>query len=188
MSYFPAFIKLDNKKILIIGGGNIAFEKLQRLLDFTSNISIIAVDLSEDMLRVIKDKNLYFEKRSYEKGDIKEFDIVVTAVDNIPLQAEIFEESKEYNCLCNSVDALEYCDFTFGSYIKKDDLTIAISTSGTSPAIAKHLKIYLKKLIPPNIGEFLKEMKNLRTTLPKGKERMKMLDQKAEKYINSWSQ
>ena len=188
MAYFPAFLKLDNKKILIVGGGYIAYEKLDHLLDFTSDISVIALELSDDMSRGIKENNLKFEQRAYEKGDIKEYAVVIVAVDDIPLQAEIFAESKQYNCLCNSVDSVEYCDFIFPSYIKKDDLTIAVSTSGSSPAMAKHLRIYLQNLIPDSIGEFLKEMKDLRRTLPKGKERMKMLDEKAKNYIKNWSE
>jgi len=187
MAYFPAFIKLDNKKILIVGGGYIAYEKLDHLLDFTHDISVIALDFSDEMSKRIKEENLEFEQRAYKEGDIKDFAVVIVAVDDIPLQAEIFEESKKYNCLCNSVDSVEYCDFIFPSYVKKDDLTIAVSTSGSSPAMAKHLRIYLQKLIPDGIGEFLKEMRNLRKTLPKGKERMKMLDEKAKNYIKDWS-
>lgn len=187
MSYFPAFLKLDKKKILIIGGGYIAYEKLEHLLDFTKDITIIAPELSSDMSKMIKQENLVFHKRVYETGDIKEYSIVIVAVDDIPLQAEIFEESKKYNCLCNAVDSVDYCDFIFPSYIKKDDLTIAVSTSGASPAMAKQLRIYLQNLIPDGISDFLNEMKELRKTLPKGKERMKMLDKKAQDYINTWS-
>jgi len=187
MAYFPAFLKLDNKKTLIVGGGYIAYEKLTHLLDFTKDISVIALEFSDDMLKSIQENNLTFEQRTYKSGDIKDFAVIIVAVDDIKLQAEIFAESKQYNCLCNSVDSVEYCDFIFGSYVKKDDLTIAISTSGTSPAMAKHLRMYLQNLIPNGISEFLKEMKDLRRTLPKGKERMKMLDKKAENYIKSWS-
>jgi len=187
MAYFPAFLKLDNKKILIVGGGYIAYEKLDHLLDFSKDISVIALELSNDMQEAIQKNNLHFEKRAYVRGDIKNFAVVIVAVDDIPLQADIFAESKQYNCLCNSVDSVDYCDFIFPSYIKKDDLTIAVSTSGASPAMAKHLRIYLQNLIPDSIGEFLKEMKDLRKTLPKGKERMKMLDEKAKNYIQQWS-
>ncbi len=187
MAYFPAFIKLDNKKILIVGGGYIAYEKLEHLLDFTKDIYVIASEFSDEMIQRIKKENLGFEKRAYEVGDIKDYAVVIVAVDDIPLQSEIFQESKKYNCLCNSVDSVDYCDFIFPSYVKKDDLTIAISTSGASPAMAKHLKKYLKNLIPEGISDFLKEMKSLRKTIPKGKERMKMLDKKAENYIKSWS-
>ncbi len=187
MAYFPAFIKLDDKNILIVGGGNIACEKLERLLDFTHDIEVIAADLSEPMMQILAKENIPYEKRRYVKGDIAGFAVVIVAVDDISLQAEIYEESKQYKCLCNAVDSVAYCDFIFPSYVKKDDLTIAISTSGASPALAKHLKAYLKDLIPSGISAFLKEMKELRNTLPKGKERMKMLDEKAEEYIQSWS-
>jgi precorrin-2 dehydrogenase/sirohydrochlorin ferrochelatase len=187
MSYFPAFLQLKNKKILIVGGGAIAYEKLEHLLDFTKDIVIIAQDFSDDMLHRITQENLKYEQRFYRSGDIAEFAIVVVAVDDIPLQAEIFKESKHYNCLCNAVDSTAYCDFIFPSYIKKGDLTVAVSTSGTSPAMAKYLRIFLQKMIPESIVAFLQEMKNLRKTLPKGKERMKMLDEKAKKYIESWS-
>ena len=187
MAYFPAFLKLDNKKILIVGGGYIAYEKLEHLLDFTKDIAVVALDFSDNMMKMITDNNLLFERRAYKEGDISEFAVVIVAVDNIPLQGEIFIESKKYNCLCNAVDSVDYCDFIFPSYIKKNDLTIAVSTSGASPAMAKHLRIYLQNLIPDTIGEFLQEMKNLRKTLPKGKQRMKMLDEKAKNYIQKWS-
>ena len=187
VAYFPAFLKLENKKILIVGGGNIAYEKLQRILDFTNEIHVIAQEYSDEMMHRINKENLHFEKRVYKEGDIKDFAVVIVAVDSIELQAEIFQESKKYNCLCNTVDSVDYCDFIFPSYIKKDDLTIAISTSGASPALAKYLRQYLQKMIPDTLSEFLEEMKALRKSLPKGKERMKMLDEKAKNYIKNWS-
>jgi len=187
MAYFPAFIKLDNMDILIVGGGYIASEKLEHLLDFTKKIRVISPELSSDMKKMIKDNNLVYENRIYKKTDIKDFGIVIVAVDDIPLQEEIFYEAKTYpNCLCNSVDSVKYCDFIFPSYIKKDDLTIAVSTSGSSPAMAKHLRMYLENLIPNTIGSFLQEMKNYRKTMPKGKERMEYLDKKAKDYISKW--
>ncbi len=186
MAYFPAFIKLDNEKILVVGGGNIAYEKLTHLLDFTRDIAVVAKDISKEMLEIVEKNNLPFQKRAYKKGDIEGFKIVIVAVDDIALQGEIFDESKEYNCLCNAVDSVDYCDFIFPSYVKKDDLTIAISTSGASPALAKYLRIYLSKLIPSSISDFLQEMKDLRKSLPKGKERMKMLDAKAKSFIEKF--
>ncbi len=184
-SYFPAFIKLDNKKVLLVGGGNIAYEKLTKLLDFTDDIVIIAPQISQNILTLASKHKLEYSLRAYQEGDIKECSLVVVAVDDLTLQKEIFLESQDYKCLCNSVDSVEYCDFIFPSYIKEDDLTIAISTSGASPAFAKHFKTYLKEKIPKNIGVFLTEMKGLRISIPKGVERMKMLDKKAREFIDS---
>lgn len=186
-SYFPAFIKLDDKKVLLVGGGNIAYEKLTKLLDFTDNIEIIAPEISQNILTLISEYSLKYSMREYKRADIKECSLVVVAVDDLDLQKEIFLESQNYKCLCNSVDSVEYCDFIFPSYIKEDDLTIAISTSGSSPAFAKHFKSYLKEKIPKSINKFLKEMKELRQTLPKGVERMKMLDEKAREFIKELS-
>lgn len=183
--YFPAFIKLDNKKILLVGGGNIAYEKLTKLLDFSHNIEIIAPEISKNILELISLHGLKYSKREYKKGDIIECCFVVIAVDDLSLQKEIYNESRELKCLCNAVDSVEYCDFIFPSYIKEDDLTIAISTSGASPAFAKHFKTYLKEKIPQNIGVFLAEMKGLRSSIPKGVERMKMLDKKVKDFIEN---
>jgi len=183
MSYFPAFITLEGKKVLLVGGGNIATEKLQKLLDFTHNIEIIAPFICENILKLAQEHTLTYENRAYKKGDIKECSLVVIAVDDLNLQKEIYEESQEYKCLCNAVDSVKYCDFIFPSYIKEGDLTIAISTSGASPAFAKHFKTYLREKIPQNLGVFLAEMKGLRSSVPKGVERMKMLDKKARDFI-----
>ncbi len=187
MGYFPAFLTLENKKILIVGGGRIAYEKLDHLLDFTHSVKVIATEFSEPMRVRLDNESLEWEQRAYQKGDLSGFMMVVVAVDDIALQAAIFKESKQYHCLCNAVDSVDYCDFIFPSYVKKDDLTIAISTSGASPAMAKHLKRYVQEMMPDDIVAFLREMKALRQTLPKGAERMKMLDAKAADYMKQWS-
>jgi precorrin-2 dehydrogenase/sirohydrochlorin ferrochelatase len=185
LAYFPAFIKLDKQNILIVGGGKIATNKLSHLLDFTKNIKIIAPYFTKDMKKLIKKNNLKFENRKYVKNDLKKITIIIVAIDDIPLQKKIYKQSKKYNCLCNSVDSVKYCDFIFPSYIKKDDLTIAISTAGSSPAFAKYFKSFLDEVIPKDIGNFLKKMKNYRKTLPKGKKRMQFLEKKAKKYIKN---
>ena len=185
MAYFPAFIKLENQKVLIVGGGKVAQEKLEKLLDFTDDIVLIASEFSSSLLSLIQKHSLKYSCREYRAGDIESFSIVIIAVDSLELQKEIFEESHSLRCLCNAVDSVEYCDFIFPSYIKEDDLTIAISTSGASPAFAKHFKHYLKKLLPSNISTFLQEMKAVRRELPKGKERMELLDKRARKFVES---
>ena len=188
MAYFPAFLKFDDKKILIVGGGNVALEKLEHLLDFTQDITLIAQQYNDASMALIQQHNLTHFVKTYETGDCKEFDIVIADVDNFTLQEEIYLETRQYSCLCNCVDLQKYCDFIFPSYVKKGDLTIAISTGGASPAVAKQLRIFLSKLIPNSIVEFLEQMKNYRKTMPKGKERMLFLDQKAKEYIQSWRQ
>lgn len=188
MAYFPAFLSFDDKKILIIGGGNVALEKLEHLLDFTKNITLISLEFNKKTKILIDQNNLKHYIKAYEKNDIEGFDIVIAAIDDFILQEEIYFDTRKYNCLCNCVDLQKYCDFIFPSYVKKGDLTIAISTSGTSPALAKQLRVLLSNLIPESIGEFLIQMKEYRKTMPKGKKRMEFFEKKVTEYIKTWKE
>ncbi len=187
MNFFPAYITMDDKNILIVGGGKVATDKLKHILNFTKNIKIIAKEINQEMKNIINENNLKYELRKYKYGDLDDFVITIVAIDDISMQKIIFNEATQKNKLCNSVDSVDYCNFIFPAYIKKGDLIVSISTSSTSPALAKHLKAYLSNLIPDDIANFLTYMKNLRSSLPKGKERMKLLDEKAKEYINKWS-
>ena len=186
MSFFPAYFSLKNRKILLIGGGTIALEKLEKLVDFTHNIDIISKEISQDFYNFATQHHLSIKERAYCQGDILTYDIVIVATDTVALHKSIFEESRSTRILVNSVDDTAYCDFIFPSYIKKGDLTISVSTSGTSPAMAKRLRIYLEKLIPSAIAPFLEEMKELRKSMPKGKKRMKFFEQKSDKFMKKY--
>ncbi len=183
MNYLPAFLKLDQSKVLLVGGGRIATEKIEKLLDFTTNIEVIADHYSEEMLSHIIDHNLNYQTKKYEPGDVEGFDIVVVAVDSLQLQEQIWKETRQMRTLCNAVDSVAYCDFIFPAYIKEGDLTIAVSTGGKSPAVAKHLKTFLHRKLPENIAAFLEEMGKIREELPKGQERMRVLSDKAKAFF-----
>ncbi len=185
MAYFPMLIDMTNLKVLVVGGGTIATEKLEKLIEFTTNITIISIKVEERAKELIEKYGLTLEKRAYIRGDIDGFDIVIVATDTIELHKAIYEESRDSKTLINSVDDTQYCDFIFPSYIKRDDLTIAFSTGGASPAFAKELRQYIEKIIPQNVGEFLKEMKALRKSMPKGKERMKYFERVVKEYFLS---
>jgi precorrin-2 dehydrogenase/sirohydrochlorin ferrochelatase len=174
---------MQDLKVLVVGGGNIATEKLEKLLDFTKEITVIASEVSVEANTLIKEHCLTLYQRTYRVGDIDGFDIVIVATDTVDLHKAIYEESRGSRILVNSVDNTDYCDFIFPSYVKKDDLTIAFSTGGASPAFAKHIRRHFEKIIPDSVGEFLKKMKALRSTMPKGPERMKYFDALVEKYF-----
>jgi len=182
-SYFPLFISFKNRNILLIGGGKIAFEKLKKLLEFTTNIKLISLEFSLEMLELVDKYSLVCERREYKSDDLKAIDFVVVAVNDESVHKKVYEDSRELKVFVNSVDNQEFCDFIFPSIIKDENLTLAISTNGASPAVSKYLKRFLQKKLPKNINNFIKEMKNLRKSLPKGQERMKLLEQKAKEFF-----
>ena len=182
MSFLPAYINLENKNILIVGGGTVATRKVKYLLDFTTNIKIISPKISTKLLKFISKYNLKYKNRKFKTKDLKKQDIIITAINNIKLQKNIFKKAKQLNIwLINSSDNIKHCDFIFPSYIKKGDLTISISTNGKSPTITKYLKKYLNNHIPDSINDFIQEMYYYRKILPKGKKRMQFL----KKYVKN---
>ncbi len=183
MSFFPAYFNLKDRRVLLIGGGNVALEKLEKLVDFTKDVDVISKGVSNEFKTFAKRYNIQIDKREYRYGDISNYDIVIVATNTVNIHKEIYEESRSSRILVNSVDNTAYCDFIFPSYIKKGDLTISISTSGASPAMAKRLRIYIEKLIPNSIESFLKELKELRKTIPKGKKRMKFFEDKSDAFM-----
>jgi precorrin-2 dehydrogenase/sirohydrochlorin ferrochelatase len=183
MSYFPMFMDMDDLKVLVVGGGAIATEKLEKLTDFTKEITVIAQEVSPEADRLIKEHCLTLYQRLYQTGDIEGFDIVIVATDTVALHKAIYEESRAYRILVNSVDNTDYCDFIFPSYVQKGDLTIAFSTGGASPAFAKQIRRHFEKIIPESVGGFLAKMKQLRREIPKGKARMKQFDEMVERYF-----
>jgi len=185
MAYFPMFMDMSNLKVLVVGGGAIATEKLEKLVDFTKEITVIAETISPEADCLIKDHCLTCYARLYRAGDIAGFDIVIVATDTVALHRAIYEESRGSRILVNSVDNTDYCDFIFPSYVKKEDLTIAFSTGGTSPAFAKYIRRHFERIIPDNVGEFLHKMKRLRSEIPKGRERMEQFDEMAASFIES---
>ncbi len=181
--YFPAYLNLKNKKVLVVGGGKIAGDKISHLLDFTNDITVIAPKIEKRVENFIDEHSLTYLQREYKNGDIEGFFVVIVAVDSLNLQRRVFEEAKDKKVLVNSVDSVEYCDFIFPSYIKRGDLTISFSTGGASPSLAKYLRRAIEKIVPDGIEDFLQELKAIRNSMPKGKERMQILDKKAKEYI-----
>ena len=183
MSYFPMYMDMSGLKVLVVGGGAIACEKLEKLVEFTKDITVIAPLISADTHQLIKDNCLTLYQRVYHSGDIKGFDIVIVATDTIELHKSIYEESRGSRVLVNSVDDTAYCDFIFPSFIKRDDLVISFSTSGASPAFAKRIRRYFEDVIPHDISSFLAKMKQLRRQIPKGKERMEYFEKLVKEYF-----
>lgn len=184
MAYFPMYVEMTHLKVLMVGGGTVAGKKLEKLLDFTANITVVSPEITKHVQHLIDTHALEFCQRTYRTGDIEGYDIVIVATDTAALHKEIYEESRGKRILVNSVDNTDYCDFIFSSYVQKGDLTIAFSTGGISPAFAKKMRVYFEKNIPDSVGAFLDRMKNLRKTMPKGKERMAYFDTLIDRYFS----
>jgi len=183
MPYFPLFVDLTDKCILVVGGGKVATHKVKKLLQFGAKITVVAPKVSNELKKLQKERKIKIKRRRFLTGDLKNKDLVVVASDDIKLQKRIYKLCTKKGILCNTVDVPEYCSFIFGSTIVRGDLVVAITTSGKAPALSKQLRKFLERVIPEDIENLLKELHELRKKLPKGTKRQKLLTKLAKEYF-----
>ncbi|HEU4575226.1 MAG TPA: TSUP family transporter [Chitinophagaceae bacterium] len=162
---FPVFFKLNQLKLLIVGGGHIGLEKLQAVLNNSPETCIHLVGITIcDAIKILSEEYpaICLSERAYNPSDLDESDLVIVAVNNIELAAIIRRDAKERGKLLNVADKPGLCDFYLGSVVKKGNLKIAISTNGKSPTIAKRLKEVLNDMIPAEMDNVLDNMQTIR--------------------------
>ena len=165
---FPVFLKLENKQLLIIGGGAIALEKLQAVLSNSpgTQITIVAPEILPEINELIQAcTNINFLKKQYEKSDLNNIDLVISAIGDKQQSEKIKKEAAEKGILINVADTPELCDFYLGSIVQKGDLKIAISTNGKSPTMAKRVKETLNEVFPEETQEVLENLYTIRENL-----------------------
>ena len=165
---FPVFLKLEDLRVLIVGGGNVGLEKLQAVLvnSPATHVRLVAPSIC-DPIKEIAATNHHVEliESVYNNSDLDDCDIVIAAVNNEIISELIRKDAKEKGKLINVADNPELCDFYLGSVVKKGNLKIAISTNGKSPTIAKRLREHLNTIIPDEIENLLQNMQVIRKNM-----------------------
>ncbi len=164
MAYFPMFLDIKDKKCLIIGGGEIAYRKLCILHEFGADITLIAEDIDE---KIYDFKDITILKQSYHENYLKSNVVVIAATNNNELNHEIAESCRQQGILVNAVDMKADCDFIFPSYIKKDEIVAAFSSSGLSPIITQYLKEQNETIITEELVSTAKLLGSLRPIVKK---------------------
>jgi siroheme synthase-like protein len=165
---FPVFLKLETLRLLIVGAGNVATEKLTAVLTHSPNtlIKIISKEISESVSQLIRGKsNITLIKKEFEPNDLHDIDLVISAIGHREISNHIKEEAHKRNLLVNVADTPDLCDFYLGSILQKGNLKIAISTNGQSPTAAKRIKEMLQHALPEEIDEMIDNLHTIRNQL-----------------------
>jgi siroheme synthase-like protein len=165
---YPVFLKLEELRLLIVGGGNVAMEKLQSVLTNSpgTQITLVAPLISPEILDFSKEfTNLVIYEREFQAEDCDEVDLVFAAVNDFGLSEEITNEAHRRNLLVNVADTPGLCDFYLGSVVRKGDLKLAISTNGKSPTLSKRLREVLTEAIPDQTQLSIEKLNELRSHL-----------------------
>lgn len=165
---FPVFFKLNRLQVLVVGGGNIGYEKVSALIGNCpdANITIVATWFLPELVILTKSTpNVTLIQKAFSCGDLLGKDLAIAATNDKELNTCIWEKAKSSKVLINVADTPELCDFYLGSIVQKGHLKIAISTNGKSPTIAKRLKEVLQDAIPASINDVLDSLHLIRNRL-----------------------
>ena len=144
MGYFPFFIDITAKKCVVVGGGIVAKRKVEKLLPYEPEITVVAPEIC-GFLRLCEGITLV--EREFEPADLDGAFMVIGATDNETVNAEIFRLCTEKNILANVVDDKEKCGFIFPALVKKGDISIGVSSSGSSPVFSKYIKEKIDEIL-----------------------------------------
>lgn len=183
MNLFPFFEDIENKKVLVVGGGEVAARKIEKLLAFTERITVIAPSFTgmEKIRQSEKGQGIRWIERKFWNQDIEEADVVIGAADNHALHARIAKLCQEKKIPVNIADDPSLCTFVFPAVICRGDLTIGISSNGKSPAAVAYVRHLIEDALPDSIGEIISRMGELRpqilSRIPDQKERRDLFQQ-----------
>lgn len=152
--YYPLFLNISEKRCVVAGGGSVALRKVKTLLEHGAEVIVISPDLCSGLTGLAENGQIQVHRRQYRQGDLKDVFIAVAATDNKDINREIMNEARTEAVLINIVDDAENSDFIVPAHMRREDITIAVSTAGKSPALARKIRTKLEK-------EFGEEYSNL---------------------------
>lgn len=173
----------------MVGAGPIGLEKVESLLRCGPSIRVIAPQAVPQIRQLNGSGAIEWLARSYERGDINGFDLIIAATSDREVNRAVFEEASRGSILCNTADDPPLCDFFFGSIVQRGELQIAISTAGESPAVAQRLRREIDAQLPADLGPWLENLGQLRRevlqAMPAGPERKALLHELAHRQVCS---
>ncbi len=163
MSYFPFYFDIDGMKAVVVGGGHIACGKVEKLIPYGPNITVVAPVIS-DRMRAFQENNtnVLICERGFEWKDLDGAGLVISATNNNDLNHEISLYCKERKIPVNVVDRVADCSFIFPALVKRGMLSIGITTEGASPRASVYFKDRINEIIPDHIEETLEYLYSIR--------------------------
>lgn len=182
---FPVFLKLETLHTLLVGGGNVALEKLNALLANAPDacITVVAGSIKPEVRAAGAGKNVRYIARNFEYSDLDAADVVILATRDADLHADIRQAARARKLLVNVADTPHLCDFYLGAVLTKGQLKIAVSTNGQSPTMARRVRNLLDEALPPSMDLLLQNMNTIRNSLKTTfEEKVKILNDLTEAW------
>ncbi len=165
MHYYPIFLKVENRACLVVGGGEVGVRKVKTLLRCGALVGVVSPKVVPWLAEKIQEGVLERVGTHYEEQQLRDRFLVIAATDDVELNCRIAQDAEKRGLLCNVVDYPSEGNFILPALVERGALTLAISTSGKSPALARLLRQELEQRFGMEYADFLELMGAVRSRL-----------------------
>ena len=152
MNYFPGFLDLKGRAVLIVGGGDVALRKARLMHGAGAVLSVVAPETSPAFASFIARNSLDWQQREFENGDVDGNWLVVTATGDRAVDGSVSAAASAVRVFCNSVDDPEHSSYITPAIVDRNPLIVAISSGGTSPVLARSVREKIEVMLPAQFG------------------------------------
>jgi siroheme synthase-like protein len=161
--YYPVFLNLKGKKVLLFGGGEVALRKARMLRRSGARLIVVSREASARFLKFVRRYGIEVHEGSFIPEDLSGVFLIVSATNDPDFNRGVYERSERAGIFVNVVDDPKHCTFIAPSIVKRGSLQIAISTGGASPLLAKELRQKLERQFGPEYRTLVQRLKRDRT-------------------------
>ena len=162
---YPVMLDLTSRPCLVVGGGAVAERKVAGLVEAGARVTIVSPWLTPALLRLATEAPLRWRPREYTAGDAAGFILVMVATDDIAVNAIVAAECRERGIWVNCADDPDRCDFILPSVLRRGAVTVAVSTGGASPTMARLVREELDALLPWDVAPLTEVVASVRSAL-----------------------
>lgn len=163
--YYPIFLNLRGKRCVVIGGGHVALRKVKRLIECGAKVTLISPKPHPEIVKLSQKRVLHLKEREYGEKDLENAMIVFACTDAKKVNCKVAREAKRAGILVNASDNPRSSDFIIPSFFRRGNLTLAVSTAGTSPALARKIRTNLEKSFGKEYALLLSIVGNIRSAM-----------------------
>lgn len=153
MSHYPIFADLNRRPVLLAGAGHIAERKAESLLQAGAQVRVVAETLNPRFEEWLRQNRIVWLGKTFQTAFLDGVFLAVAATDDHAFNREIYQAAEARGTFCNTVDTLDLCSFIVPAVIDRSPITIAVSSGGTSPVLARHWRQAIETLVPLHTGK-----------------------------------
>lgn len=151
--YYPIYIDIEDRDVVIIGGGNVCARKAETMMKYGARVTIVSPEFTDEIEQWGQQGALRLKRKPYDEGDLEGANIVIASTDDQSVNEQIAADCRRRRIPVNVVDVTPLCEFIVPAIIESGSIQIAVSTGGKSPALARTLKEDLQRLVGPEYAE-----------------------------------